>query len=135
MELSGIIDNDFLFKTDKDCKVLGLDTGKPVMQFGHYIFSGEYKDALGTLVFFEDVETKKQLSAFGQPQKELKFKQMTNKKLVMKRAFLEPKSKDDSSTSTVPTSPQPTASTSRQAMPDDDEADNLSLELQLNDTP
>ncbi|TNN39979.1 General transcription factor 3C polypeptide 6 [Liparis tanakae] len=43
VELSGIINNDFLSKCRGTCKILDIDSEKPMMQVGHYVFSGEYE--------------------------------------------------------------------------------------------
>jgi len=87
VELAGIIGSDFLDTiSDKDYKVLGIETENPVIQIGHNIFTGEYKDTAGTLVLFEENETSQKSDT-----KELEYKFMTQKKLVMKRAFLNEK--------------------------------------------
>ncbi|XP_060046608.1 general transcription factor 3C polypeptide 6 isoform X2 [Erinaceus europaeus] len=54
VELSGIIDSDFLSKCEKKCKILGIDTERPILQLDSYVFAGEYEDALGTCVIFEE---------------------------------------------------------------------------------
>ncbi|XP_075410783.1 general transcription factor 3C polypeptide 6 isoform X2 [Tenrec ecaudatus] len=54
VELSGIIDSDFLSKCENKCKILGIDTEKPIMQVDNYVFAGEYEDTLGTCVIFEE---------------------------------------------------------------------------------
>uniref|UniRef100_A0A3Q3FXV5 Transcription factor TFIIIC triple barrel domain-containing protein n=1 Tax=Labrus bergylta TaxID=56723 RepID=A0A3Q3FXV5_9LABR len=43
VELSGIIDNDFLTKTRGTCKILDIDSEKPMIQVGQYVFAGEYE--------------------------------------------------------------------------------------------
>ena len=45
------------------CKFLGLNfqgvaTDKPIVQLGRYIYTGEYKDALGTSVLFQKQKVK-----------------------------------------------------------------------------
>ncbi|XP_058429154.1 general transcription factor 3C polypeptide 6 isoform X3 [Marmota monax] len=54
VELSGIIDSDFLSKCENKCKILGIDTERPIMQLDSYVFAGEYEDTLGTCVIFEE---------------------------------------------------------------------------------
>ncbi|XP_012971196.3 general transcription factor 3C polypeptide 6 isoform X3 [Mesocricetus auratus] len=54
VELSGIIDSDFLSKCENKCKILGIDTEKPILQVDSYVFAGEYEDTLGTCVIFEE---------------------------------------------------------------------------------
>ncbi|XP_026582393.1 general transcription factor 3C polypeptide 6 [Pseudonaja textilis] len=85
VELSGIIDSDFLEKCDNKCKILGIDTERPILQIDRYIFAGEYEDTLGTCVVFEenhdhDVE--------GNQKLQLKYKCHTMKKLNMTRTLL-----------------------------------------------
>uniref|UniRef100_A0A670ZFB3 Ral transcription factor IIIC subunit 6 n=1 Tax=Pseudonaja textilis TaxID=8673 RepID=A0A670ZFB3_PSETE len=70
VELSGIIDSDFLEKCDNKCKILGIDTERPILQIDRYIFAGEY----------EDVE--------GNQKLQLKYKCHTMKKLNMTRTLL-----------------------------------------------
>ena len=36
VELSGIIDSDFLSKCENKCKVLGIDTERPILQVDSY---------------------------------------------------------------------------------------------------
>ncbi|XP_023226189.1 general transcription factor 3C polypeptide 6-like [Centruroides sculpturatus] len=55
IELSGIVDNDFLHKKEKTCKMLGVNTSHPILQIDNYFFSGEYEDTIGTDVIFEEV--------------------------------------------------------------------------------
>ncbi|XP_036025149.1 general transcription factor 3C polypeptide 6 isoform X5 [Onychomys torridus] len=54
VELSGIIDSDFLSKCENKCKILGIDTERPILQVDSYVFTGEYEDTLGTCVIFEE---------------------------------------------------------------------------------
>jgi len=39
--------------TTKLCLLQGIDSNEPVLQLGRKVFSGEYKDTLGTKVLFE----------------------------------------------------------------------------------
>ncbi|XP_077328148.1 general transcription factor 3C polypeptide 6 isoform X2 [Lithobates pipiens] len=54
VELTGIIDSDILEKCNNKCKILGINTEKPFLQVDKYVFAGEYEDALGTCVIFEE---------------------------------------------------------------------------------
>ncbi|XP_055981283.1 general transcription factor 3C polypeptide 6 [Sorex fumeus] len=86
VELSGIIDSDFLSKCENKCKILGIDTERPILQVDSYVFAGEYEDALGTCVIFEeDVE---HVDAEGCNKTVLKYKCHTTKKLSMTRTLL-----------------------------------------------
>ncbi|PWA14279.1 hypothetical protein CCH79_00012280, partial [Gambusia affinis] len=91
VELSGIINNDFLSKCRMTCKILDIDTERPMMQVGQYVFAGEYEDALGTCVLFEEAPGKGQ--AHSGPG--LKYMCHTVKKLTMQRIFLTEKMEDE----------------------------------------
>uniref|UniRef100_UPI0037E8E0B9 general transcription factor 3C polypeptide 6 isoform X1 n=1 Tax=Semicossyphus pulcher TaxID=241346 RepID=UPI0037E8E0B9 len=94
VELSGIINNDFLTKCRGTCKILDIDSEKPMMQVGQYVFAGEYEDALGTCVLFEE-GTQKGKADSGP---ELKYMCHTVKKLMMQRIFLTEKKEGETST-------------------------------------
>ncbi|XP_072241839.1 general transcription factor 3C polypeptide 6 [Leuresthes tenuis] len=84
VELSGIINNDFLSKCRGTCKILDIDSEKPMMQVGQYVFAGEYEDTLGTCVLFEEVPRKVKSSSGS----DLKYMCHTVKKLTMQRIFV-----------------------------------------------
>ncbi|XP_041113778.1 general transcription factor 3C polypeptide 6-like isoform X2 [Polyodon spathula] len=88
VELSGVINSDYLTQCVDKCKIVGIDTEQPVMQVGRYVFAGEYEDALGTCVIFEE-NADHDLESEVKPQ--LKYKCHTVKKLMMKRTFLSEK--------------------------------------------
>ncbi|KAL6106838.1 gtf3c6 [Pungitius sinensis] len=94
VELSGIINNDFMAKCRGKCKILGIDSEKPMMQVGQYVFAGEYEDTLGTCVLFE--ETPQKGKAGSVPA--LKYMCHTTKKLMMQRIFLVEKKEGTTST-------------------------------------
>ncbi|XP_074489279.1 general transcription factor 3C polypeptide 6 isoform X4 [Sebastes fasciatus] len=96
VELSGIINNDFLSKCRGTCKILDIDSEKPMMQVGQYVFAGEYEDALGTCVLFEEGPQKGGEEEDSGP--ELKYKCYTRKKLMMQRIFLVEKKEGETST-------------------------------------
>uniref|UniRef100_A0A8B9HZH7 General transcription factor 3C polypeptide 6 n=1 Tax=Anser brachyrhynchus TaxID=132585 RepID=A0A8B9HZH7_9AVES len=86
VELSGIIDSDFLEKCENKCKILGIETERPILQVDRYVFAGEYEDALGTCVVFE--ENTEHVDAEGNQKVQLKYKCHTMKKLNMTRTLL-----------------------------------------------
>uniref|UniRef100_A0A8D2CWE7 General transcription factor 3C polypeptide 6 n=1 Tax=Sciurus vulgaris TaxID=55149 RepID=A0A8D2CWE7_SCIVU len=86
VELSGIIDSDFLSKCENKCKILGIDTERPILQLDSYVFAGEYEDTLGTCVIFE--ENAEHVDAEGNNKTVLKYKCHTMKKLSMTRTLL-----------------------------------------------
>ncbi|CAH6778245.1 Gtf3c6 [Phodopus roborovskii] len=86
VELSGIIDSDFLSKCENKCKILGIDTEKPILQVDSYVFAGEYEDTLGTCVIFE--EAVERVDPEGSDKAVLKYKCHTMKRLSMTRTLL-----------------------------------------------
>lgn len=94
VELSGIINNDFMSKCRGTCKILDIDSEKPMMQVGQYVFAGEYEDALGTCVLFEEGPQKGKTASAP----EMKYKCHTVKKLMMQRIFLTEKKEGETST-------------------------------------
>ncbi|CAJ1056769.1 general transcription factor 3C polypeptide 6 [Xyrichtys novacula] len=92
VELSGIINNDFVTKCCGTCKILDIDSEKPMMQVGQYVFAGEYEDALGTCVIFEEGPPKGKAKSGP----ELKYMCHTAKKLMMQRVFLAEKKEGES---------------------------------------
>ncbi|XP_065591195.1 general transcription factor 3C polypeptide 6 isoform X1 [Cyrtonyx montezumae] len=98
VELSGIIDSDFLEKCENKCKILGIETERPILQVDRYVFAGEYEDALGTCVFFEE---NTEHDAEGNQKLQLKYKCHTMKKLNMTRTLLTEKKEGEESTGGV----------------------------------
>ncbi|KAJ6660242.1 hypothetical protein lerEdw1_017942 [Lerista edwardsae] len=96
VELSGIIDSDFLEKCENKCKILGIDTERPILQVDRYVFAGEYEDTLGTCVVFEENED--QVDAEGNQKLQLKYKCHTMKKLNMTRTLLTEKKEGEENT-------------------------------------
>ncbi|XP_062317712.1 general transcription factor 3C polypeptide 6 [Osmerus eperlanus] len=95
VELSGIINSDFLTKCQGGtCKILDIDSERPIMQVGPYVFAGEYEDFLGTCVLFQEQDITGQDTDTG-PQ--LKYKCHTGKKLMMQRIFLAEKKEGEPS--------------------------------------
>ncbi|KAK7892163.1 hypothetical protein WMY93_024126 [Mugilogobius chulae] len=92
VELAGTLSNDFLTKSKSTCKVLDIASDKPFMQVGQFVFAGEYEDALGTSVLFEELPRKGKDSA-----PELKYMCHTVKKLMMQRVFLTEKKEGETS--------------------------------------
>ncbi|KAG8576649.1 hypothetical protein GDO81_009918 [Engystomops pustulosus] len=92
VELTGIIDSDILEKCDNKCKILGINTEKPFLQVDKYVFAGEYEDALGTCVIFEELPDQGETES---TKPKLKYKCHTVKKLNMTRTFLTEKKEGD----------------------------------------
>ncbi|GAB1600455.1 general transcription factor 3C polypeptide 6-like [Argonauta hians] len=86
VELAGVIDCDFLntVETKHFTKALGLGTANPVVQIGSHIFSGKYETNVGTSLLFDDVNK--------DGTSKLEYLCHTDKKLLLKRVFLQKKS-------------------------------------------
>ncbi|KAG9335461.1 hypothetical protein JZ751_004590 [Albula glossodonta] len=113
VELSGMINSDFLTKCQGKMKIVGIDTEQPMMQVGTYVFAGEYEDVLGTCVMFEETPgcgecsrpvtlkaagaTPTLLSGGAESSPQLRYKCHTGKKLRMQRTFLTEKKEGESS--------------------------------------
>jgi len=96
VELNGIIDSNFLLQEQTPTKILGIDTEKPILQIGHYIFAGDYEDTLGSVIAYEPTTT---VNSEEKEIQDYKFICKTDKKISMKRIFLQDKesSKTDDS--------------------------------------
>lgn len=97
-ELSGLINSEFLSKCQGKCKIVDIDSDQPMMQVGRYVFAGQYEDAPGTCVIFED---QPQENASNNAERELKYKCHTMKKLMMQRTFLTDKKEGEASSNGI----------------------------------
>ncbi|OWF35064.1 general transcription factor 3C polypeptide 6-like isoform X2 [Mizuhopecten yessoensis] len=100
VELSGILESDFISQCDGDCKVLGIDTDKPLLQLDRYTFSGEYCDTMGTnLIFTQEDEVNEEPKPFQEsadrPTKRLEYLCKVDKKLNMSRVFVSKTPQDE----------------------------------------
>ncbi|XP_055078442.1 general transcription factor 3C polypeptide 6 isoform X2 [Periophthalmus magnuspinnatus] len=98
VELAGTLGNEFLTKNTTTCKVLDIDSDNPFIQVGQSntkVFAGEYEDALGTCMLFEELPRKGKDSG-----PELKYMCHTVKKLMMQRVFLTEKKEGETSQGT-----------------------------------
>ncbi|KAK6180570.1 hypothetical protein SNE40_012701 [Patella caerulea] len=87
VELNGLTDSEFFKKENVACKILGVDSDKPLLQLGTNLFSGEYQDVLGTCLIFDKNTDPDETNI-----KSVKFHSKTQKTLVMHRTFLNEKS-------------------------------------------
>ncbi|XP_046840379.1 general transcription factor 3C polypeptide 6-like isoform X2 [Xenia sp. Carnegie-2017] len=86
VHLSGIIDTDYLKKCDpSNCKILGIDTDEPAMQIDQMVFTGNYKESIGSNIIFEEQES---TAADGELLTDFKYMSHTTKTLEMNRVFL-----------------------------------------------
>ncbi|XP_047451504.1 general transcription factor 3C polypeptide 6 [Mugil cephalus] len=91
VEVSGIINSESLSRST--CKILDVDSERPMMQIGQYVFAGEYEDTLGTCVLFEETQRKGKANSGT----DLKYMCHTAKKLKMQRIFLTDKKEGETS--------------------------------------
>lgn len=109
VELTGVIDSQVMDLANKQCSVLGIDTAEPVLKLGSYVFTGEYKDTIGTCVLFEEVDAtpeagddaattseasggaRRKTRKDAKPLKQLKYFGKTEKRLDMRTSFLQVK--------------------------------------------
>ncbi|XP_065117456.1 general transcription factor 3C polypeptide 6 [Paramisgurnus dabryanus] len=89
-ELSGMINSDLLSSRQGACKIVDIDSEQPMLQVGRYLFAGEYEDAIGTCVIFEEG---RRAGANSNPT--LKYKCHTMKKLMLQRTFLLERKEDE----------------------------------------
>ncbi|XP_014270698.1 general transcription factor 3C polypeptide 6 [Halyomorpha halys] len=84
---------DVFFSSDKEFKIVGLESQKPILQLGNQVYQGEWRDTVGTHLFFEEVEENHQNPdpLFSEnPEKTLSYRFKTDKLLHMSRIFLKP---------------------------------------------
>lgn len=87
VELNGLIDQEWSHAAGQVCKIVGIDSDEPILQLGRNVFSGEYKDTLGTKVLFEsNSKTAADNSHADTPV--LDYAMCVNKVLQMQRVFL-----------------------------------------------
>ncbi|XP_037834043.1 general transcription factor 3C polypeptide 6 isoform X3 [Kryptolebias marmoratus] len=89
VELSGILNNDFLSKCRGPCKILDIDSERPMMQIGQYVFAGEYEGGVRLFVFFMS-------AGKANSGADLRYLCHTMKKLTMQRIFLTEKKDGES---------------------------------------
>lgn len=105
VQLSGIFQDDLAGNPALLTKFVGLDSAAPVVQIGNQVFAGQYENTLGTSVFFKaksddandgddeaESEDKEEDPVFSpRPQNKIEFVHKTDRKLVLKRVFLNKK--------------------------------------------
>ncbi|XP_060046849.1 general transcription factor 3C polypeptide 6-like [Erinaceus europaeus] len=105
VELSGIIDSDFLSKCEKKCKILGIDTERPILQLDSYVFAGKYEgtimpDAVGNCDIFEE-DSVVHVDLDGNNKTMLKYKCHTVMKRSVTRTLLTEKKEGEGNTGNV----------------------------------
>lgn len=107
VELSGIFQDDLRRDPDLVCKFIGLDREEPLVQLGNQIFSGRFEDTVGTSVFFKqgvisDEEAAKKDPVFDRSSdNKIDYLCKTDTKLVLKRVFLNAKTKQQQQTEAI----------------------------------
>nr|CAD7572623.1 unnamed protein product [Timema californicum] len=97
LEFDGLLDSELFKKEPFIFKLVGADGDKPVLQIGHQVFLGEYRDIAGTALFFEeDTSTPQHDPVFSKvPDKQLRYMCKTRKSLLMSRVFVKNPSSQD----------------------------------------
>ena len=90
---------------DLGAKFVGLDGEQPIVQIGNQVFAGTWEHTLGTSLFFtledtvaEAASTLDRVFENSPADKATAFACKADKKLVLKRVFLTPKSSSKDST-------------------------------------
>ncbi|KAH3819092.1 general transcription factor 3C polypeptide 6-like [Dreissena polymorpha] len=86
VEIQGLMENDFL-RNVAHAKVLGIETGKPLLQLDDYTFTGEFQDMLCSAMLFEEISRPKDPDNITASTK-LELCGTANKKWAVKRVFL-----------------------------------------------
>ncbi|XP_069702356.1 general transcription factor 3C polypeptide 6 [Periplaneta americana] len=90
VEFNGMLEKDVLERNRVFFRMIGAEGRKPVMQIGNQTFSGEYRDTVGTALFFEeDAAPPGGDPVFSKtPDHQLRYVCKTRKSLQMSRVFL-----------------------------------------------
>jgi general transcription factor 3C polypeptide 6 len=94
VEVAGVLQDDLAHHTATSFVFVDIDSNQPLVQVGNQVFVGEYRDTIGTSVFFHKAPQPQASTdpVFGHKiGQQLTFLEKTNKKLVLKRVFLKPK--------------------------------------------
>ena len=102
VELAGIIEEDWIDRIGTQCRIVGIDTDAPLLQLDRYVFVGEYKDVDGTAIIFEPSPNANANGASPPDSADrtdtapcLRYHCHTAKRLCMKRTFLNPIDRDE----------------------------------------
>jgi len=95
VEVAGVLQDDFSHHNQSQFHFVDLDSSRPLVQIGNQVFVGEYRDTIGTSVFFRSQQSGEDAPAvdpvFGHDQPaRVDLVDTTNKKLLLKRVFLKP---------------------------------------------
>jgi len=96
VEVAGVLQDDLSHHNHSQFHFVDIDSSRPLVQIGNQVFVGEYRDTIGTSVFFRDIQPGPGETpvdpVFGHEKlAKVEFVDTTNKKLVLKRVFLKPK--------------------------------------------
>lgn len=107
VELSGIFQDDLKKNPELLTKFVGIETDQPIVQLGNQVFAGKYEDVVGTTVFFKSVPVNSEEQDPDDPNNpdpvfdsvgdsKVEYFCKTEKKLLLKRVFLNKKDEPDS---------------------------------------
>lgn len=142
VEFDGMLEKDVLDRSQVFFKMIDVEGKNPVMQIGNQTFAGEYRDVVGTALFFEeDPVPPGGDSVFTTiPEHQLRYVCKTRKALHMSRVFLRRKDsaenidvKDDSGINLDVHTSGNSVSMNQKIAPrnvHDSSSDNLSMEVE-----
>lgn len=104
VEVAGVLQDDLSHHNQSQFHFVDIDSSRPLVQIGNQVFVGEYRDTIGTSVFFRLAEAGAGAAdpVFGHDQPaRVAATDTTNKKLVLKRVFLKPKEGGEAAAQTL----------------------------------
>lgn len=106
LDFNSKIDDDII-DMEKEFKIIGLDSDNPILQVSNQVYSGEWKDSLGTQVILEeDKNPPRSDPLFSEvPQTYLKYMCKTDKVLSMSRIFVSSKTEAGNKNEQSPSEP------------------------------
>lgn len=95
VEFDQVLDDE-IFERSPAFKIIGLDSDETYLQIDNQIYSGRWRDTVGTALFFEEVEPPPPADPVfsNVPRKMLKYCCKTRKALELSRVFINRKKKD-----------------------------------------
>nr|XP_014275992.1 general transcription factor 3C polypeptide 6-like [Halyomorpha halys] len=85
---------DVIFSSDQELKIVGLESQEPILQLGNQVYQGEWRDTVGTHLFFEEVQGNNENpdpTCSENHETTLSYCFKTDKVLQMSEIFLKPR--------------------------------------------
>lgn len=98
--IAGTLQEDLTNIKASEFSFIDINTEKPLVVIGNQVFTGEFQDSVGTSVFFQQADNfQREDKVFGRHcARTVDYFNLTRKKLVLKRVFLNKKSKSGQET-------------------------------------